>query len=180
MAALITLEQAKKLKSLSALTDDEITFLVDTASETIRTLCGRQISYGTYEEIHDGNDRGSMFLNEWPVDEIVTVTIDGQEYGPEYFTVNKNTGELSIAPGYGIWFNAGNQNVVVNYKGGQQTINPMLVFQVGVLAAHIRNLDTGDQTKQSESLGGYSYTNKPVVGDVPDSVKRVISIYKRR
>ena len=152
----------------------------------VRRLCDRNLTNGfestSRTERYDGNDEQTIQLIEWPVTSITSVTLytaggDTEVLDADTYRVNGDSGVLSrIDPKMGRfpvtafgtvnatfsvqpWFDQGFDNVEVVYTGGYATIPAdikMACYRLTDLAYAARGRNMGIQ---SESLGGYSYTN---------------------
>jgi len=166
--------------------DAVLAVLLSQASAVLRRMTGRDLSNGfesaSRTEYYDGKDAETIQLREWPVTSITSVKYvndDGstETIGSTEYRVNTLTGVLSMlgsvrgrfivnatgglnSPEFGVSprFDAGFQNVQVVYTGGYSSIPADLELAV------FRLMDVGysqrgrDSSKQSESIGDYSYT----------------------
>ena len=187
MASLISISEYKVWAGISGTAQDALlTVLVDAVSMEVRRLCDRNLTDGfeskSRTERYDGNDEQTIQLIEWPVTSITSVTLytaggDTEVLDADTYRVNGDSGVLSrIDPKMGRfpvtafgtvnatfsvqpWFDQGFDNVEVVYTGGYATIPAdikMACYRLTDLAYAARGRNMGIQ---SESLGGYSYTN---------------------
>jgi uncharacterized phiE125 gp8 family phage protein len=187
MASLISIAEYKVWAGISGTAQDALlTVLVDAVSMEVRRLCDRNLTNGfestSRTERYDGTDEATIQLIEWPVSSITSVTLytaggDTEVLDADTYRVNGDSGVLSrIDPKMGRfpvtafgtvnatfsvqpWFDQGFDNVEVVYTGGYATIPAdikMACYRLTDLAYAARGRNMGIQ---SESLGGYSYTN---------------------
>jgi uncharacterized phiE125 gp8 family phage protein len=187
MASLISIAEYKVWAGISGTAQDALlTVLVDAVSMEVRRLCDRNLTNGfestSRTERYDGTDEATIQLIEWPVSSITSVTLytaggDTEVLDSDTYRVNGDSGVLSrIDPKMGRfpvtafgtvnatfsvqpWFDQGFDNVEVVYTGGYATIPAdikMACYRLTDLAYAARGRNMGIQ---SESLGGYSYTN---------------------
>lgn len=187
MASLISIAEYKVWAGITGTAQDALlTVLVDAVSMEVRRWCDRNLTNGfesvSRTERYDGNDEQTIQLIEWPVTSITSVTLytaggDTEVLDADTYRVNGDSGVLSrIDPKTGRfpvtafgtvnatfsvqpWFDQGFDNVEVVYTGGYATIPAdlkMACYRLTDLAYSARGRNMGIQ---SESLGGYSYTN---------------------
>jgi hypothetical protein len=187
MASLISIAEYKVWSGITGAAQDALlTVLVDAVSMEVRRWCDRNITDGfeskARTERYDGNDDQFLQLMEWPVTSVATVKVyaaDGTSETIEStsYRVNGDSGVLSrIDPVLGRfpvtafgtvqatfsvqpWFDRGFDNWEVTYTGGYATIPAdlkMACYRLTDLAYTARGRNFAIQ---SESLGGYSYTN---------------------
>jgi len=187
MASLISIAEYKVWAGITGTAQDALlTVLVDAVSMEVRRLCDRNLTNGfestSRTERYDGTDETTIQLVEWPVTSITSVTLytaggDTEVLDADTYRVNGDSGVLSrIDPKMGRfpvtafgtvnatfsvqpWFEQGFDNVQVVYTGGYATIPAdikMACYRLTDLAYAARGRNMGIQ---SESLGGYSYTN---------------------
>lgn len=187
MASLISIAEYKVWAGISGTAQDALlTVLVDAVSMEVRRWCDRDLTNGfelvSRTEKYDGTGEQTIQLMEWPVSSVTSVKV--YSAGGTYETLDSNTyrvngdsGVLSridpvlarfptnafgtIESTFSVqpWFEAGFDNIEVVYTGGYATIPAdlkMACYRLTDLAytARGRNMNL-----QSESLGGYSYTN---------------------
>jgi uncharacterized phiE125 gp8 family phage protein len=187
MASLISIAEYKVWAGITGTAQDALlTVLVDAVSAEVRRWCDRNLTNGfesvSRTERYDGTGEQTINLVEWPVTTITSVTVytaDGtaEVLDSDTYRVNGDSGVLSrIDPkrarfpvtAFGTvqatfstqpWFEEGFDNVQVVYTGGYATIPAdlkMACYRLTDLAYSARGRNFGIQ---SESLGGYSYTN---------------------
>lgn len=187
MASLISIAEYKVWAGISGTAQDALlTVLVDAVSMEVRRWCDRNLTNGfesaTRTERYDGTNEQTIQLIEWPITSITSVSIysAGGDYDTletDTYRVNGDSGVLSrIDPRLGRypvtafgtvnatfscqpWFEQGFDNIEVVYVGGYSTIPAdlkMACYRLTDLAYAARGRNMG---VQSESLGGYSYTN---------------------
>ena len=187
MAALTTTARYKTWAGIVGSAQDTVLgYILDGVSAEVRRWCDRNLTNGfesvSRTERYDGNDEQTIQLIEWPVTSITSVTLytaggDTEVLDSDTYRVNGDSGVLSrIDPKMGRfpvtafgtvnatfsvqpWFDQGFDNVEVVYTGGYATIPAdikMACYRLTDLAYAARGRNMGIQ---SESLGGYSYTN---------------------
>ena len=187
MASLISIAEYKVWAGITGTAQDALlTVLVDAVSMEVRRLCDRNLTNGfestSRTERYDGTNEQTIQLIEWPVTSITSVTVytaggDTAVLDADTYRVNGDSGVLSrIDPVLGRfpvtafgtvnatfsvqpWFEQGFDNIEVVYTGGYATIPAdlkMACYRLTDLAYAARGRNMGIQ---SESLGGYSYTN---------------------
>lgn len=187
MASLISIAEYKVWSGISGTSQDALlTVLVDAVSMEVRRWCDRNTTNGfesmSRTERYDGNDEQTIQLMEWPVTAVTSVTVytaggDSDVLDTDTYRFDGDSGVLSrIDPrlarfpvtAFGTvnstfsvqpWFERGFNNIEVIYTGGYATIPAdlkMACYRLTDLAYAARGRNMGIQ---SESLGGYSYTN---------------------
>ena len=187
MASLISIAEYKVWAGITGTAQDALlTVLVDAVSMEVRRWCDRNLSNGfesaSRTERYDGTGEQTIQLMEWPVASITSVTIytaggDTEVLDADTYRVNGDSGVLSridpvlarfptnafgtIESTFSVqpWFPAGFDNIEVVYTGGYSPIPAdlkMACYRLTDLAYSARGRNYG---LQSESLGGYSYTN---------------------
>ena len=187
MASLISIAEYKVWAGISGTAQDALlTVLVDAVSMEVRRMCDRNLTNGfesvSRTERYSGTGEQTIQLTEWPVASITSVTVytaggTAEVLDSSTYRVNGDSGVLSrIDPVRGRfpvtafgsveatfstqpWFEEGFDNVQVVYTGGYATIPAdlkMACYRLTDLAYSARGRNFGIQ---SESLGGYSYTN---------------------
>lgn len=187
MASLISISEYKVWAGISGTAQDALlTVLVDAVSMEVRRMCDRDLTNGfesaSRTERYDGTGEQTIQLVEWPVSSITSVKVytAGGSYDTldaDTYRVNGDSGLLSridpvlarfptdafgtIESTFSVqpWFPAGFDNIEVVYTGGYATIPAdlkMACYRLTDLAYAARGRNFG---LQSESLGGYSYTN---------------------
>lgn len=163
----------------SQTTDDVLlTSLIARASAFIDSYIGRGIISADYTETLNGNDSDSMFVKNFPITAVSSVTVDLYTYSPSNtplgfgYTFDSNRVYLR-----GGRFCRGSQNVVISYTGGyaqvpadiQQAAIELVVFKyksrnhVG-MASHSQDRVVVDHFIQSE---------------VPPEVQCILDRYRR-
>lgn len=187
MASLISIAEYKVWAGITGTAQDALlTVLVDAVSMEVRRWCDRNLTNGfesaTRTERYDGTNEQTIQLIEWPITSITSVKVytaggDVETLDSDTYRVNGDSGVLSrIDPRLGRypvtafgtvnatfsvqpWFEQGFDNIEVVYVGGYSTIPAdlkMACYRLTDLAYAARSRNFG---VQSESLGGYSYTN---------------------
>ena len=187
MPSLISIAEYKVWAGISGTAQDALlTVLVDAVSMEVRRWCDRNLTDGfelvSRTERYDGTGEQTIQLMEWPVTTVTRVRVysAGGTYetlDTDTYRVNGDSGVLSridpvlarfptnafgtIESTFSVqpWFTSGFDNVEVVYTGGYATIPAdlkMACYRLTDLAYTARGRNMG---LQSESLGGYSYTN---------------------
>lgn len=187
MASLISIAEYKVWSGITGTAQDALlTVLVDAVSMEVRRWCDRNLTDGfeskARTERYDGTGEQTIQLVEWPITSITSVKIynaggDYDTLDTDTYRVNGDSGVLSridtrlgrypvtafgtVNATFSVqpWFEAGFDNIEVTYTGGYATIPAdlkMACYRLTDLAYAARGRNMGIQ---SESLGGYSYTN---------------------
>lgn len=186
--ALTTVSAYKTYAGISGIGEDtRLAVYLAAASASIRYICGRSLSNGfesaSRTEVIDGQGTGTLQLKEWPVSSITSVSeIDNSgsstALASTEYRVDSNTGILykigaeggrfgyslglptPYTPQFGTYpaFPKGIQNISVVYTGGYSSIPSNLEMAVFRVMDLLRASAGADPTKQSESLGAYTYT----------------------
>lgn len=202
MADLFTATEYKTYAGISASTWDTVLGVLATAvSVMVRRWCDRDEATGfeggaDKTEYYDGNGSAMLQLREWPVISITSIaerdsegnltTLDDAEYRADLRTgvVARHTsgyGRLismsgfPTIPGFGHSPNwcVGYQNWKVIYKGGYTTIpGDLKLGCYKVMDAIFAERRKDMAGLQSESLGDYSYVNKPL-GDYDTTLRNL-------
>jgi hypothetical protein len=151
-------------------TDPTFPHYVTAADRIVKTLCGRELEHGTFIHYLRGEGSRTVFLPEWPVDEILSVRIDPTGKldvdtvvdDLSVFVVDDN--RLIYASGYAApawygYFPRGPRTVRVEYTAGY-TVETMPADLVDVTLRLISKLYSNgpEEFVQSENLGGLAYT----------------------
>lgn len=128
---LTTLANAKSwLSNVSTNDDALLSRLISAASGTVIQYLNKHIIYNTYTQTFNGNGMTSMALPEYPIYEVVSLSIDGVTISPSTNGINPgymfdaNMVYLIGTSSYGFTrcpiyrFTKGFQNVVITYKAG--------------------------------------------------------------
>lgn len=184
--ALGSVSSYKTYAGVSGSGDDTLlAALLAQAEATMRRLCDRSLTNGfesaSRTEYYDGTDAENIQLKEWPVTTISSVQYvedDGSltDVASTFYRANLNTGTLyavgsvtgrfALDDGSSVFTNfkpfprweRGKQNIKVVYTGGYGTVPKDLEYAVYRLMDSVYAGRGSDPSKQSESIGDYSYT----------------------
>jgi hypothetical protein len=133
-------------------TDDQVQAALDAACAMVETYCNRIFAADDYTHTLDGRGTDMLWLPQYPINDVTTLTIDDEEIDAADYTVE----DQSIY--YEDGFTKGRRNVVVEYNAGYATIPADLHHAVTALTADLLGTSGRDTTLQSERLGDYQYT----------------------
>lgn len=175
--ALTTIASVKlKLGIADTASDTLLQKYVDAACQTVESWLGRVLGTNQYTLTTNGNGRASVFLNQYPVTAITSVTVDG-------VSIPASTGPLAAGYAFdgcivylrGYAFTKGIQNVVVVYTAGYAAVPTDVADAVDEIA--ILNYKRRDHIDtSSKSLAGE--TVNYVQADMPESAKLKLQNYK--
>lgn len=167
--ALMTITDAQQALDLTAAeVADALPWLeraIDSLSQTIEKLCGRQFIARSYTENLHGTGTETLALAHRPVNSVTSiVTVSGAGSSETTSAVDATTYRVDTDAGIielldGIWAR-GFRNVRIVYNAGYTTV-PYGVLQIAreVLAEYWEGRNRSPAF-QSESLGDYSYTRR--------------------
>lgn len=133
-------------------TDDQVQAALDAACAMVETYCNRIFAADDYTHTLDGRGTDMLWLPQYPINDVTTLTIDDEEIDAADYTVE----DQSIY--YEDGFTLGRRNVVVEYNAGYTTMPADLHHAVTALTADLLGTSGRDTTLQSERLGDYQYT----------------------
>ena len=133
-------------------TDDQVQAALDAACAMVETYCNRTFAADDYTHTLDGRGTDMLWLPQYPINDVTTLTIDDEEIDAADYTVE----DQSIY--YEDGFTLGRRNVVVEYNAGYTTMPADLHHAVTALTADLLGTSGRDTTLQSERLGDYQYT----------------------
>lgn len=186
MADLITLDDYKLFKGKSKTDDDDkITFLITSVSALIKAYCGHGIidNWNTpiEEEIYTPYDTTTIYLNAYPIREIVSVDevtstriagLDSTIHYPAIFNVDygfNNAGYLSRIGSN--W----SRNIVVTYKAGYATTPPQIKLAAIELVSYYLN----EEWKPTRTMQGTSMVGPPPdVNGIPKHIAVMLNSFK--
>jgi uncharacterized phiE125 gp8 family phage protein len=120
--ALTTLSAVKEYLKIDPLNTNEDTLLealINASSSAIENYCKRSLVEQTFIEEYDGNGMKYLQLNQYPVNSITSVTVDGVVLDPSEYKVKKKTGTLIRVDS--IW-PEGDLNIAVEFTAGYNPI----------------------------------------------------------
>lgn len=178
MADLTTVANVKSWLGVGAATDDTLlASLVSGVSAWIQEWLGRTIASGTYAETLNGSGKAVLFLLNYPVTAVSSVSVDGVNIpartaiGGSGYTFDKDC--LYLA---GYCFTRGIQNVQLSYTAGFAAVPADLELATKKLI--------GLSYKEKDRIGVSSkglageQTNY-IVKDLPADVEHILQSYKR-
>lgn len=108
------------LKIDSAVDDTLLTDLINASSNQIEGYCKRKFTEQTYtDEEYDGNGMKYLYLQNYPVSSIASITVDDISLTSEEFKVKKKDG--TVIRINSLW-SKGDINVLVTYTAGYTVI----------------------------------------------------------
>ena len=130
--ALTTLGEAKKFVKIpisETSQDDLMRTIINLASDRIQTFCNRKFIEETHTEFRDGNRTRRILLNQWPVQSITSLHIDGRrEFGASSLVdaTNYAIDEDESSDGVGVilfdrFFARGHRNIKIVYVAGYES-----------------------------------------------------------
>ena len=190
MADLVTLQDYKDYKGITT-TDQDVAYeaLITQVSTLVKTYCDRTFvdNYSVDKiESYDGFDNSSIFLSEFPVVSITSVTTStdgGVTVTPftDYY-VDNDTGELTTGNGTMFIQNAYNsipfKSLTITYMGGFLTIPDDLKLVVLDIVYYYHSSSFNPNKRlQSASVDTVSFSK---LGDssYPPHIKRVLDMYR--
>jgi len=179
MASLVANARAQRHVTLAQVGTTLLGELLEAASDWVRAYCRTDFESAEVTETYDGQGRSTMFLDQLPVTDVATVTIDDQDgttateidnSGDDQFLYDGETGELRFHPnGTADYthFPAGFQNVTVKYTAGYAAIPELVNEAICQVAAALYRMGSSDKNPafESERLGDYSYKLRADVAD---------------
>lgn len=189
------------LASTTKLPDALLDILITTCSRSIERFCQRTFLSTTYtNQLMDGTGARAIILPNFPLVSISAIGIRNNDNvwsaidptNVEFETdVTRSDGEVWFAPGITdlyTWFPQGERNIRMTYVAGFATIPEDVQMGAALWIAHAFQSSRRDQTKQSEQIGKYGYTNvSPSTSAFhpefsaypPDEARRFLSSYRK-
>lgn len=190
--ALSTLNHAKIALGISLGTFTDDAFLVHRINDFTayaEKYCTRRFASTTYtNERYDGTGRDKIFLRNWPIISVSSLTIDNE-------AINEAT-DYDDYDGYWIeptlsgiklegclyrvdkW-DRGWQNVKITYVAGYATIPHDLREACFLAVKTMYDVMKNKEGKKSETLGRYSYTFESLPKSIRDQVHNTLDMYRR-
>lgn len=175
---LTTLANVKSWLGITDSTDDTLlTRMITAFSATCQSYMNRDIYSKSYTETYDGVNSSKLFLQNYPVTAIASLSIDNVSIPLAAnstvtgYLFNKNTISLN-----GYSFTRGNQNISVTYTAGYAT-TPFDLEQAVLELIGYKYRERTRIGEASKSLAGevVSFDLK----DLPPTTKLVLNQYKR-
>ncbi len=133
-------------------TDAQVQMAIDWACSAIETYCNRTLTDAAYTETYDGNGCDVLYLKQYPINSVTSVTLDDDLIDAADYTVETS----------GIYYEDGftkdRRNVVVVYNAGYVVIPADLHMAATRLSADILGGVGQAGNIQSEKIADYSYT----------------------
>ena len=133
-------------------TDAEIQAAIDWASAAVETYCNRTFPSAAYTETYDGTGTDMLYLNQYPITAVASVTLDDETVASADYT--RETTGIYYEDGW----TKGRRNVSITYTAGYVTIPADLHMVVTRLSSDLIGMVGQSGTIQSEKIGDYSYT----------------------
>lgn len=191
MSLLCALADVKTYFGITSANEDTvITALIAAASAQIENYCNRTFAQASYTETRNGNDADAIFVRQFPLVSVQSVTVSGlavpaatdsvsfgYTFDDDRIYIRRNNWNLpGRLGGYPVRFERGVQNVVLQYTAGYATIpadlNQACVELVGWKRAKQERID-----KTSETLG-QQQTQAFKLDAMPPSVVATINTYR--
>ncbi len=187
MADLITLEDYKTYKGLGKTDqDDKINLLIKSVSSLIKAYVGHGIvdNWDTplVETYTLPYDTSTLYLNSYPINEIISVTEDVGGYvggldSTIHYPVEFNIG-FSFDPGGGKLVRIGGnwaRNITVTYTAGYAEVPEGVKLAAIELVSYYLN----EEWKPTRTAGGTSIAGPaPEVGGIPKHITPLLEYYK--
>lgn len=197
--ALSTQADLEKFLQIDVAAEPEpvVTWAIESADAVIAQLTDRLLEEGTYtdEEYDGGNGRQSiLFLRQWPVTAIASITEDGEALveGDDYtwYPDGRVYRHMAAEPQHRIGWSDGRQNILVTYTAGYSAIPNDLRLISTAIAARIFRMGAEwangvEPGVTRETIGDYRATYVSAREVAPEEVvmpieQRLLGRYKRR
>lgn len=171
------------------LTASAQTRLINAASKRVDHVCRRPLGFSQQmvTETINGRNNAALWLKTRPIISVNSVTINGSALDNSYNTawcVDPATGKLVRGDGqddtrFVPWFPAGEQNIVVQYWAGYQTIPDEVVVATAQYVKYLYEQGKVSGIYSSESIGDYSYSLRETVlaSTVPPHILAMLADY---
>lgn len=133
--------------------DDLIARLITTASEWLERFCGRSFHEAERTETYDGTGTTELYLTNWPVDSIDTLSVSEIEHDGEDYKLYPDIGKVYLSSGFG----TGRRTVEVTYTAGYATIPGDLEQLCIEMVAEMLGQTQTNHALRREVLDGASY-----------------------
>lgn len=183
MADLTTLAIVKEwLRETGSANDALIQRMLSAASGFVEEYCGRTLTEAAYDEYLDGNGKGSIYVVNYPISVVTSVTINGtiippialgQHYGTGWMFQPRKNGRIDLLNKF---FEEGVNNIRVVYTAGYNPV-PQSIQQVvcEIVGVHYREQDRIGLVSKSLAGETIAFTQK----DMSASNKLALAPYKR-
>lgn len=190
--ALVSLSELKIAVQIALDTttyDTALVQMINDVTDDIEKECeGRRFKSASYtSERYSGTGQKELFLRNFPITAVSSVTIDGETVNAasDYNDYSKYWIEPIIDGHklYGVLYredkwDRGDQNVVVSYTGGYTAIPGRLRRAAMLACKSLYNLYRNTEGKKSESIGKYSYSIDMLDTKIQDKIDDLIAPFK--
>ena len=153
--------------------------LITAVSNFIRSTTTRNFNVQTYTEIRDGQSQNSLFLRQFPIQLITSLTVNGQPvsaiagnvYTPGARGYLYTLTDITL---YGYEFTRGRNNISIVYSAGYSTI-PYDLAQAAIELVCFKYREKDRIGHSSKSIAGETVSF--IIKDVPESVRSVLNKY---
>ncbi len=160
MSQLVTLSDARSWlgTSAAAYSDDQITHMIEVASDTIVRFIGYDPTPSSYAKTFNGRDEQRLILPERPVTAVSSVTIDGivipQSPSASVYGFVFDHKSVMLC---GRRFSRGWQNITISYQAGFATLpNDLSDAVIELVKLQYFSLDRDPDLKGDNVTGVYS------------------------
>lgn len=154
MADLVTVaEVVERWPAFAKFSAGQQSALISDVSSLIEQEFGYSLDGTTVTEHVSGTRRGQIWLRQWPVVSVESVTIDGVEAGPDSFDLDNDIGAL-IRRGRWPW---GVRNIVVSYTVASSVVDS-LKRAAALTIQYYAELPKATGLFKNEMIGDYQYT----------------------
>lgn len=175
---LCTLAEARRYVNVSGTDDDELLQqIITSTSEMFNRHCNRNLLEKEYTETFDGNGKTLMILENYPINSVLSLSINGANVAP--YTFGASQGYIAknhLLTVYGTAFVRGFQNVSINYMAGFQT-PPYDLQQACLEVVALRYKERDRVGHISKQLG--DETVSYLIKALTDNAQQTLKSYKR-
>lgn len=187
MSTFLTVQRAREIGSLAEADAEYLAHLVDAASTAVERYCKRTFALTSHTaEYHDGGGRTAIFLDNFPLGELVSVTVIEAggaevEIDGDSFRMNDGTGEIRFkrdSSGAYTCFPRGFRNIKVSYTAGFAPVPEDVTEAAAQLAAFLHANASHEETVAAERLGDYSRSFAVAEDTLPAAVRQLLAPYR--
>jgi len=177
MTELISLALAKLFLKISGdASDGLLKILISQYSDLIETYCHRHFSKGEYIETYDGDGSTKLFLNEFPIISIASLSIDSIACDSGDYKVYASEGMIKLVDGS--VFTKGNQNVEITYNAGYEAIPADIgLCCAKIVALTFKEIDSDRIGIASQTFGDQNTSF--IISQFPEDIKKILNAYKK-
>ena len=178
MADLTSIAAVKAYIGKSDAGDDAcFAMLVTAYSQWVRSWTNRDFNVQTYDIYRSGRGQTLLFLPQWPITSVASVTVDGIAIPAQssWGTYGYRFDDRSITLEAGAMFTPGQRNIHINFTAGYATIPADIAQAVNELVA-LRYRLRDKLEWSSKSLAGETVTLN--TKDMPASVATILKQYQ--